>query len=48
MDEKQLIEFLKKNLRIDVETGAYDVTVRLYLGDTLISQSEDDLDFVRL
>lgn len=48
MDEKQLIEFLKNNLRIDIETGTRGITVELYLGETLISQAKDDLDFVQI
>lgn len=39
--------YLKKNLRIRVDTGSYDIRVILMLGEEEIHAAEGELDFRR-
>jgi hypothetical protein len=46
MDKKELIAFIKENLRIDAYSGINEIEVSLYLGDECISISTDEMNYV--
>lgn len=43
MENKELIQFLKDNLRVEVNVGNFTLEVSLYLGNEKISSSTDEL-----